>query len=140
MSVGLAIAVGLYGLAHGLLALVGIVYVVRCTPMPYHHDALGELRYEDLPPGARVLLDNGVGLVGAGMLATAIAQACLIVGPLTAGDVWARFAVPSAAAVIGLGTLRATRSIGDQTPAEPPQWLAWLLMALIGVGFAASWF
>lgn len=139
MSTGLQVAVILYTLATLQAGVFGLVFAIRNRPMPYHLDALGDARFEDLPLGAQVLLNNGIGLIGGASLAIAVALAGLIAGPLVEGALWARFLVPLVAVMLTLAIVRAARAVEGQTPARPPMWLLWLALGLQTSAFVLSW-
>ena len=114
------------------MMLVGLVYILRNGPMPYHLAYLGKT-LEELDPKVLAMLLIGKNAVGALTLSMAIAVSMLTYH-LKEGARWIRWTILLSMTPNLLMFLYITLAVGSRSP-----W--WLIVGLIGlivVGFTAA--
>ena len=120
--------------------VLGAVYLLRDSFMPYHAAALGR-SWSELDAATRVLLKALMEVAGGGWLALGLLVVLLVAHPIRRGERWARIAVPAALLVFYVPSLLATVSVLRATPSSPPWQLNVLacLCAALGVLLDAPW-
>jgi hypothetical protein len=115
MSRRLRIASGILYLVCVATIMVGLVYVLSPTIMPYHEKFLGKSHGQLDPQVAALLLAMMRG-AGAIFIALGLGLALLVKGPFAGRDPWTRWAI----GILSLGSLLPllliTLSIGTYTP------------------------
>jgi len=137
MSKRMKVAFWCHLIALLLIALVGVVYLVRGQFMPYHAVALGKT-WADLDRALQVLLLALMKSFGGAALATAVAMVILLSIPFRQGLYWARWAIPVVGLVGTLPSLCVTVWVARNTPATPPWMGVLIVMALLVAGFVLS--
>ena len=138
MSGRLKVAFLCHLLALLLLAIFGLIYLVRSEFMPYHAVAVGQ-NWSELDPSFQILILALMRAAGGGLLATPCAIGILLFKPFRQGIRWTYWAIPVIGLISSLSSLYATVYVARNTPAAPP-WIAAALGALLLViGFILSW-
>jgi len=126
-----------FGLATLLPLLLGLIYGLARTFMPYHADALG-MAWQELTPRLQILMRAFLNGAGAGAFTTGLAMAILLMIPFRRGDPWARWAL----LIIGLSgylpLLGIIWYISSNTPARPPWEFVACGTVFLLVGFTLS--
>ena len=120
--------------------VLGAIYLLRDSFMPYHAVALGKT-WGELDPATQTLLKALMEVAAGGWLALGALVLLLVAFPIRRGERWARFAAPAALLLFYVPTLLATLSVLGQTPASPP-WrfnVVACLSALVGLLLDTPW-
>ena len=108
--------------AVGIISVIlGLVYMLSPTFMPYHAVAIGR-EWAELSGVEQVLFGALLDVAGAGWIALGAAIIVLTALPVRQGEKWARYLVPALAVIFYVPTLLATLSVLSATPASPPWW------------------
>ena len=99
--------------------VLGTIYLLRPTFMPYHAVALGK-EWAELDAATQVLIKALMEVAAGGWLALGVLTLLLVVFPIRRGERWARWALPAVSLLFYVPTLLATLSVLQQTPASPP--------------------
>ena len=120
--------------------VLGVIYLIRDSFMPYHATALGR-GWGEIDPATQVLLKALMEVAAGGWLALGALVLLLIAFPIRRGERWARLAAPAALLLFYVPTLLATLSVLRATPASPP-WrfnVVACLCAVVGLLLDAPW-
>jgi hypothetical protein len=120
--------------------VLGGIYLLRDSFMPYHAEALSR-DWGELEPATRTLIKALMEVAGAGWLALGTMVLLLVAFPIRRGERWARFAAPAALLIFYVPTLFATLSVLNGTPASPP-WrfnVVACVCAVVGFLLDAPW-
>ena len=134
------VALSLYAGTALVSLVMGTIYGLRDSFMPYHAVALGQ-SWSELDPASRVLIKALMDVAAGGWLALGALVLLLVAVPIRRGERWARFAAPGALLLFYVPTLLATLSVLRATPATPP-WrfnLVACLCAVAGLLLDAPW-
>ena len=121
------------------LLLQGLLYLLTPRFMPYHADALGGIRWEDLTAHHQGFLLGVIKAMGAGSLGVTCALLVMLAVPFRRGDAWTRWAVPLVGIVFTALTAYAAFTIDARTPASTPWRQTCALTALYVAGGALSY-
>ena len=99
--------------------VLGAIYLLRPSFMPYHAVAVGK-DWGELDHATQTLLKGLMELAAGGWLALGVLVLLLVAFPIWRGERWARFAAPSALLLFYVPALLATLSVLHETPASPP--------------------
>lgn len=108
-----------YALNAVVSLVLGSVYLLKDTFMPYHESALG-LGWSELGPSFRVLIEALMDVAGAGWIGVGLATAVLLIFPFREGKRWSRFLIPALLLTFYVPTLFATLKVLYYTPAQTP--------------------
>lgn len=111
-----AIAYGMTALASLIL---GLVYLVKGSFMPYHDGALPE-SWAELGANTQVLILALMRVAGGGWIAMTFIITILLVKPFQADEQWALYALPLIILLFYIPNLWATLSVAIQTPGNAP--------------------
>ena len=134
------VAAFLYAATAGVSVVLGAIYLIRDSFMPYHAAALGK-GWGELDPETQALLKALMDVAGGGWLALGALVLLLVAFPIRRGERWARFGAPAALLVFYVPTLLATLRVLHETPASPPWRLNVVacLCAAVGLLLDAPW-
>lgn len=137
---GHRIAALLYAVTALVSLVLGGIYLLRSSFMPYHAAALGK-GWGELDLATQTLLKALMEVAGGGWLALGALVLALVAFPIRRGERWARLAAPAALLLFYVPTLLATLSVLQQTPASPPWRLNAVacLCAVVGLVLDAPW-
>lgn len=130
----------LYAVTAFVSMVLGAIYLLRDSFMPYHAVALGR-SWDEIDPRTQALVKALMEVAAGGWLALGVLVLLLVVFPMRRGERWARFAAPAALLIFYVPTLLATLRVLQETPASPP-WrmnLVACLTAVVGVLLDAPW-
>jgi len=123
------------GLSYGITAVVSLVmggiYVLKRSFMPYHAEALSQ-SWGELGSATRVLLSALMTVSGGGWFTVGVVISLLVIFPFRNDQTWAVYAVPAVILLFYLPNLWATLSVLRNTPGNPP-WLGNVLACLSAV-------
>jgi uncharacterized membrane protein len=125
------VAAGIYAFIAIPSLVLGAIYLLNPTFMPYHAVALGK-EWVQLDLATQVLIKALMEVAAGGWLALGALLLFLVAFPIRRGERWARWAAPAATLLFYVPTLLATLSVLLHTPASPP-WLANLFMCVAAV-------
>jgi hypothetical protein len=120
------------------LLVQGLLYTITPKFMPYHADALGGVRWEDLPAHHQGFLLGVIKAMGAGSIGVTCALMIMLAVPFRRGDAWARWAIPLVGVVFTTLTAYAAFTIDARTPASTPWRQTCALAALYVTGAVVS--
>lgn len=135
-----AVAALLYAVTAVVSLVLGAIYLLRDSFMPYHAAAL-RMPWSEVGPETQTLLKALMEVAAGGWLALGVLILLLVAFPMRRGERWARFAAPTALLIFYVPTLLATLRVFQETPASPP-WrmnLVACLTAVIGLLLDAPW-
>ena len=141
------VAAFLYAVTAMVSLVLGAIYLLRDSFMPYHAAALSQ-GWGELDVATQTLLKALMEVAAGGWLALGALILLLVAVPIRRGERWARFAAPAALLLFYVPTLLATLSVLHQTPASPPWRLNVVacLCAVVGLvlapcapGFGSPW-
>lgn len=112
--------------------VLGAIYLLRDSFMPYHAAALGT-EWGDLSPATQVLIRALMKVAAGGWLALGALVLTLVALPIRRGERWARVAAPAALLLFYVPALLATLSVLQETPASPP-WRINVVACLCAIG------
>lgn len=130
----------LYAVTAFVSMVLGAIYLLRDSFMPYHAVALGR-SWGEIDPQTQALVKALMEVAAGGWLALGVLVLLLVVFPMRRGERWARFAAPAALLIFYVPTLLATLRVLQETPASPP-WrmnLVACLTAVVGLILDAPW-
>ena len=113
------VAALLYAATAFVSVVLGVIYLLRDSFMPYHAAALGKA-WGELDPATQALLKALMEVAAGGWLALGALVLLLVAFPIRRGERWARLAAPAALLLFYVPTLLATLSVLHETPASPP--------------------
>lgn len=137
---GHRIAAVLYAITASVSLVLGGIYLLRGSFMPYHAVALGR-DWEELDLATQTLLKALMEVAAGGWLALGALVLILVAFPIRRGERWARLAAPTALLLFYIPTLLATLSVLQHTPASPPWRLNAVacLCAVVGLVLDRPW-
>lgn len=121
-------------LAGIILLVMGMVYLLKGTVMPYHLTAL-EKEWVEIEPNAQILLLALMRAVAGGFIALAIAILYLQKQFVHTKSPWMPGLILLMGLVVSAGAMYATLLVKFNTPATPPTGLAALGMILLLFGY-----
>jgi len=111
------------GLAYGITAVVSLVlggvYVLKQSFMPYHADALSS-SWGELEAATQVLISALMTVAGGGWFTVGVVILILLAFPFRNDRQWALYALPGIILLFYLPNLWATLSVLQHTPGSPP--------------------
>lgn len=113
--------------------IIGLIYLLYPTFMPYHEQALG-IKWEDLAPLMQMLLNGFMKLAGVSMLTAFLSTLIITLIPFRQGKVWAKWTVPLLLILWNSIVLYITINIHVKTGAATP-WIL-TLMSMVSTIFA----
>jgi hypothetical protein len=126
------------GLSYGITAIVSLVlggiYVVKQSFMPYHADALS-MSWSEAEAANQVVISALMTVAGGGWFTVGVVVLTLLVFPFRNDRQWALYTLPAVILLFYLPNLWATLSVLQHTPGSPP-WqgnAAACLSALVGL-------
>jgi hypothetical protein len=127
------------GLSYGITAIVSLVlggiYAVKQSFMPYHADALS-MGWGEVEAANQVLISALMTVAGGGWFTVGVVILVLLVFPFRNDRRWALYALPAVILLFYLPNLWATLSVLQNTPGNPP-WQGNAIACLSAVvGFA----
>ena len=134
------VAAALYAGTAFVSLVLGAIYLLRDSFMPYHAAALGK-SWTELDPATQALLKALMEVAAGGWLALGALVLLLVAFPIRRGEPWARLAAPAALLLFYVPSLLATLSVLRETPASPPWHLNAVacLCAIVGLLMDAPW-
>jgi len=126
---------GAAGVTYGVTALVslllGSVYLLRTSFMPYHAEAVSK-SWTELEQPTQTLVSALMTVAGGGWLTAGVVITVLLIFPFRRGERWAIYAIPAVVLLLYIPNLWATLSVLRNTPATPP-WYGNLLACVSAV-------
>jgi hypothetical protein len=119
------------------LAVFGAIYLTRSEFMPYHAAAVGQ-SWGAVAPAFQVLLLALMKTVGGAFLALAVAVVTIALKPFREGQPWATWVLPLILLLAAGGSLVATLSVAQNTPAKPPTGVVIATVAVVVASFLLS--
>lgn len=119
------------------LALFGAIYLTRSEFMPYHAAAVGQ-SWGEVAPAFQVLLLALMRTVGGAFLAVAVAVVVMALKPFREGQPWATWVLPLIVLLAAGGSLAATLSVAQNSPANPPTGVVIATVVIVVVSFLLS--
>lgn len=111
------------GLSYGIIAIVslvlGSVYLLKQSFMPYHADALSR-SWSEVEAANQVLISALMTVSGGGWFTVGVVILTLLAFPFRNDRKWAVYALPVVILLFYLPNLWATLSVLEQTPGNPP--------------------
>ncbi|MBP2833799.1 hypothetical protein J8281_16505 [Aquimarina sp. U1-2] len=130
----------LYIVVAAVSLILGVIYLMSTSFMPYHADAIDK-SWESLEGSTQYLFLALMDVAGAGWLTLSFTILLLYYFPFRKEAVWVRYAIPSIILIFYIPTLLATLSVLFNTAATPP-WSGnaiCCLLALFGLILDAPW-
>jgi hypothetical protein len=129
---------GAAGLSYGVTALVSLilggVYLLKRSFMPYHAEALSR-SWGEVEAATQVLISALMTVAGGGWFTVGVVILLLLAFPFRNDRRWAVYALPAVILLFYLPNLWATLSVFQHTPGTPP-WqgnVVACLSAVVGV-------
>jgi hypothetical protein len=111
------------GLSYGITALVSIIlggiYLIKDSFMPYHAEALSR-RWGEVEAVTQVLISALMTVSGGGWFTVGVVILLLLAFPFRNDRTWAVYALPVIILLFYLPNLSATLSVLHNTPGTPP--------------------
>jgi len=104
------IALVLYALVALFSLVLGLIYFLRDSFLPYHEALLGT-SWDELDAPARTLLLALMNVAGGGWLALFVLIMALVIIPFRRGELWARIVIPVGILALYVPTLLATLTV-----------------------------
>jgi hypothetical protein len=129
--------------ATGIIAGLGVIYILRTEFMSYHAAALG-MNWGGVPHKFQVLILALMKAVGSAGLAVVVLELFLLFVPFWQGAIWARWAIPGGGIVISSGALYAMVHVLRNAPPvsplteKPPLWAPVSCILLFATGLVFS--
>ncbi len=124
--------------AYGITALVslvmGSIYLLRTSFMPYHAEAVSK-GWNEVDGATQELISALMTVAGGGWLAAGVVILLLLAVPFRRDERWAVYAVPGVILLVYVPNLWATLSVLWNTPASPPWYGNLLACASAVFGF-----
>lgn len=111
------------GLLYGITAIVSLIlgglYVLKRSFMPYHAEALSQ-SWGEVEAATQVLISALMTVAGGGWFTVGVVILLLLAFPFRNDRKWAVYALPAIILLFYLPNLWATLSVLQQTPGTPP--------------------
>lgn len=111
------------GLSYGITAIVSLVlggmYALRQSFMPYHADALSR-SWSEVEAATQVLISALMTVSGGGWFTVGVVILILLAFPFRNDRRWAVYALPAVVLLFYILNLSATLSVLQNTPGNPP--------------------
>jgi hypothetical protein len=111
------------GLSYGITAIVSLIlggiYVLKRSFMPYHAEALSR-SWGEVEAATQVLISALMTVAGGGWFTVGVVILLLLAFPFRNDRKWAVYALPAIILLFYLPNLWATLSVLQQTPGTPP--------------------
>ena len=127
------------GLSYGITAVVSLmlggIYLLKQSFMPYHADAI-EKSWTAVEPANQVLISALMTIAGGGWFTVGVVLMLLLAFPFRNNRQWVCYAIPAIILLFYIPNLWATLTVVQTTPANPP-WQGNIfacLSAIIGYG------
>lgn len=111
------------GLSYGITAVVSLllggIYLIKDSFMPYHAEALSQ-SWSDVEAVTQVLISALMTVAGGGWFTVGVVILLLLAFPFRNDRPWAVYALPAIILLFYLPNLSATLSVLQNTPGTPP--------------------
>lgn len=113
----------LAALSYGITAIasfvLGTIYLLKPTFMPYHAEALGK-SWAEVDGASQVLISALMTVAGGGWVSVGVFIVVLLLFPFRNDQHWAIITLPALILLFYIPNLLATLSVLQHTPATPP--------------------